>query len=81
MLETLDAEKFCSGHSEIANRAAVKNHIAQMKKRQEKVKSLIKQGKSLEQIKAEFEQAESRLIESIYHEVRKLPKQMRLENR
>jgi glyoxylase-like metal-dependent hydrolase (beta-lactamase superfamily II) len=71
MLDAIDAEKFCSGHSEIANRAAIKSHITQMKKRQEKVKELVKQGKSLEQVKLEFEQAESRLIESIYREVEK----------
>ena len=72
MLDTIDAEKFCSGHSEIANRAAVKNHIAQMKKRQEKVKELVKKGKSLEQVSAEFEEAEGRLIGSIYSELEKL---------
>jgi cyclase len=70
MLETLDAEKFCSGHSEIADRSAVKNHIEQMKKRQEKVKTLIEQGKSLEEIKSEFEENEARLIESIYNEIK-----------
>jgi cyclase len=70
MLETLDAEKFCSGHSEIADRSAVKNHIEQMKKRQEKVKTLMEQGKSLEEIKSEFEENEARLIESIYNEIK-----------
>ncbi len=71
MLETIDAEKFCSGHSEMTDRAAIKNHIAQMKKIQGKVKELMKQGKSMEQVKAEFEQAEGRLIESVYGEVEK----------
>jgi cyclase len=70
MLGTLDAEKFCSGHSEIADRSAVKNHIEQMKKRQEKVKTLMEQGKSLEEIKSEFEENEARLIESIYNEIK-----------
>ena len=74
MLETIDAEKFCSGHSEMADRAGMRNHIAQMKKRQEKVKELVKQGKSLEQVMAEFEQAEGRLIGSIYSEVEKQPR-------
>lgn len=69
MLETIGAERFCSGHSEMADRAAIKSHIAQMKKRQEKVEELIKQGKSLEQVKAEFEKAESSLIENIYSDV------------
>jgi len=69
ILETINAEKFCSGHSEMADRTAIKRHIIQMKKRQEKVEALIKEGKNLEQVKAEFEQAEGRLIESIYNEV------------
>ena len=74
MLETIGAEKFCSGHSEMTDRAAVKSHIAQMKEKQEKVKRLLKQGKNLEQVKAEFEQAEGRLIESIYGEMEKQPR-------
>lgn len=71
MLKTLDAGKFCSGHSEIANRETIKNHIDQMKERQEKVKSLVKNGKDLEEIKSEFEENEARLIEVIYNEVKK----------
>jgi cyclase len=70
MLDTLDAEKFCSGHSEIVDRETIKNHIEQMKKRQEKVKTLMEQGKSLEEIKSEFEENEARLIESIYNEIK-----------
>ncbi|MBW8039942.1 MAG: MBL fold metallo-hydrolase [Planctomycetes bacterium] len=69
MLDAIDAEKFCSGHSEMTDRAAIKSHITQMKKIQEKVEELIKQGKNLVQVKVEFEQAEGRLIESIYSEV------------
>ncbi len=74
MLDAIDAEKFCSGHSEMTDRTAIKSHIAQMKKSQEKVKSLMKQGKNLEQVKAEFDQAQGRLIESIYGEVEKQPR-------
>lgn len=70
MLKTLDAGKFCSGHSEIANREVIRNHIDQMIKRQEKVKSLIKNGKGLEEIKSEFEEDEARLIGVIYNEVK-----------
>ena len=70
MLDTLNAEKFCSGHSEIADREAISNHIDKMKKRQEKVKELIEKGKSLEEIKSEFEENEARLIESIYNEIK-----------
>ena len=70
MLDTIDAENFCSGHSEMTNRAGIKNHIGRMKKRQEKIRALIAQGKSTEEIKGEFEQVESRLVESICNEVK-----------
>ena len=73
MLETLDAEKFCSGHSDIAGREQVKQHIEQMKQLQEKVKTLITEGKSLQEIQGEFEQSQSRLIESIFNEINKKP--------
>ena len=65
LLDTLDVEKFCSGHDEIVDRAAVRSHIEQMVKMQSKVDSLIKQGKDLEAIKKEFGAGEARLVESI----------------
>jgi cyclase len=71
MLDTIDAGKFCSGHSEMTNRAGIENHIGRMKKRQQKIKALIAQGKSTEEIKSEFEQSESRLVESICNEIKK----------
>ena len=71
MLRTIDAEKFCSGHSEMTDREGVRNHIEQMKKRQEKVKALIREGKSIEEIKSEFNENETRLIETIYSDIRK----------
>jgi glyoxylase-like metal-dependent hydrolase (beta-lactamase superfamily II) len=70
MLDTLDAEKFCSGHSEMTNRARIENHINQMKERQVKVRTLIAKGKSIEQIKSEFEENEARLIETICNEIK-----------
>ncbi len=70
MLGTIDAGKFCSGHSEMTNRAGIENHIDRMKKRQEKIRALIAQGKSTEEIKSEFEQSESRLVESICDEIK-----------
>ncbi len=73
MLESIDAEKFCSGHSEIIDRAAVKKHIEQMKQLQQKVKTLIAQEKSLEEVRSEFEQSQARLIEAIYNEVKASP--------
>ncbi|MFC1562730.1 MBL fold metallo-hydrolase [candidate division KSB1 bacterium] len=72
ILETIDAEKFCSGHSEIADRQGIRNHIEQMKSKQEKVKNLIEKGKNLEEIKTEFKKDEAGLIESIYNETKKM---------
>jgi len=71
MLQTIDAEKFCSGHSEVTDREGIKNQIGQMKNRQEKVKDLIEEGKNIEEIKSEFEENEARLIETIYDEIKK----------
>jgi len=71
MLDTIDAEKFCSGHSEITNRAGIENHIDRMKERQEKIRALIAKGKNSEEIKGEFEDSESRLIETICDEIKK----------
>ncbi|MGB2862666.1 MAG: MBL fold metallo-hydrolase [Sedimentisphaerales bacterium] len=71
MLDTIDAEKFCSGHSEMTNRAGIENHIGQMKKRQEKIRALIAKEKNTEEVKGEFEQSEARLIETICNEIKK----------
>ena len=69
MFETLDAEKFCSGHSEMTDRNTIKKHIAEMEDRQRKVKSLIARNKTLEEIGAEFPKNETVLIETIYNEI------------
>ena len=71
MLETLDAEKFCSGHSDPIDRSTVKHHIQEMKKIQAKIKSLVEQGKSLEDVKKEFEESHARLVEAIFYEIKK----------
>jgi cyclase len=71
MLKTIDAEKFCSGHSEMTDRQGIMKHIEQMKKQQEKVKALIEQRRSLEEIKSEFKENEGRLVEAIYNDLRK----------
>ncbi len=70
MLDTLDAEQFCSGHSDPIDRAAVKQHITEMKTIQAKVKTLVGQGSSLEEIQKEFEANFSRLVESIFNEIK-----------
>jgi glyoxylase-like metal-dependent hydrolase (beta-lactamase superfamily II) len=70
MLDTLDAERFCSGHSEPTDREGVRRHIEQMKMLQEKVKGLVAAGKTQEEVKAEFAENEGALVESIYNEVK-----------
>ena len=70
MLETLEAERFCSGHSEIIARADVQKQIDTMKARQDKVKQLMAAGKDLAEIQAEFEAGEARLVESIFNELK-----------
>ncbi|MBN1360785.1 MAG: MBL fold metallo-hydrolase [Sedimentisphaerales bacterium] len=70
MLATLDAEKFCSGHSASTDRKGIADHIAEMKQLQAKVKSLTEQDKTLADVQAEFDQGQARLIESIYNELK-----------
>jgi len=69
MLETLDVEKYYSGHSAIATRQDVKDHISQIQKQQQTIKAMIEQNKSLDEIKSEFDENEARLVESIYNEI------------
>ncbi|MHC4356708.1 MAG: MBL fold metallo-hydrolase [Planctomycetota bacterium] len=71
MLDTIAAERFCSGHSEMTDRSGIRKHIAQMKKRQEKIRALIADRKSTEEIKAEFAGSEARLIETICNELKR----------
>jgi cyclase len=73
MLENLDADKFCSGHSDPIDGSAVRHHIQEMKSIQEKVKSFVEQGKSLEEVKKEFPETHSRLVESIFNEIKGTP--------
>jgi len=69
MLETLDVEKYYSGHSAIATRQDVIDHISQIQKQQQTIKALIEQNKGLDEIKSEFDENEARLVESIYNEI------------
>ena len=69
MLETLPAVTFLSGHSEPAGRSDIEQHLLQMVERQEKVMQLMEKGEQLEEILAEFQENESRLVTSIYQEL------------
>jgi len=70
MLETLEAEKFSSGHSEICSRDDIQQHISQVQELQEKVMLMVKQNKSLDEVKGIFEENEARLVTSVYNEVK-----------
>jgi glyoxylase-like metal-dependent hydrolase (beta-lactamase superfamily II) len=70
MLETLDAEIFLSGHSDPVGRDDIKKHLLLMVEMQDKVKELVKQGKTQDETLAAFEENEARLVTSIYNEVK-----------
>ncbi|MFA5971937.1 MAG: MBL fold metallo-hydrolase [Lentimicrobiaceae bacterium] len=70
MLAKLDAEKFFSGHSEMLDRAGIQKHIDEMKSLQAKIKSLIADNKSLDEIKNEFVQNQQTLAETIFNEIK-----------
>jgi cyclase len=70
MLQTLDAERFFSGHSEATDRAGIQNHIDEMKRRQSKIKDFIKAGKNVDEVIREFPENESNLIRTIFMEIK-----------
>jgi glyoxylase-like metal-dependent hydrolase (beta-lactamase superfamily II) len=70
MLQELGAEKFCSGHSPVLNRAEVQKHIDEMKNMQKKIKTLMESNKTLDNIKGEFDKNQSTLVEIIYNEIK-----------
>ena len=69
ILETLDAVNYCSGHADVKTRKDVENHLEAIKNMQKKIKTLAAEGKSLEDIQAEFGQNERQLVETIFKEV------------
>lgn len=70
MLDSIDAGKYCSGHSEIADRETIMTHLTQIKNMQNKIGKLIKQGRELNEIKNVFNENESRLVEAIFTEIK-----------
>jgi len=69
MLETLDAEIFLSGHSDPVGREDIEKHIQTMVERQNKVKELVNEGKTLAETLEKFNENEVRLVTSIYNEL------------
>jgi hypothetical protein len=70
MLATIDARKFVCGHNDVIDRAAVQNHIGQMKALQEKVLDLKIKGQGIEEVQKRFEQNQSALVKTIYNEIK-----------
>ena len=72
LLASLEADYFCSGHSDIKTRADMEKHLEDFKNFQEKVKTLAGSGKSLQEIQAEFKPDEKNLVETIYSEIKEM---------
>ena len=72
MLETLDAEIFCSGHSRPLDRKAVQRHIENMKTLQQKIIGMAGKNMSKEEILKQFAENRARLVEVIYKEVKQM---------
>ena len=72
LLATIDAEKFCSGHSDIKSRAEVEKHLKEITAFQQRIKELISGGKNLKEIQATFAENEARLVESVFNEVKSM---------
>ena len=70
MLNTIDAVHFCSGHSEMVGRDEIRSRMLYVKNFQDKIKKLVNENKTLEEVKAEFEENEARLVTAIYNEVK-----------
>jgi cyclase len=71
MMDTLDTEQFISGHYDsILSRADIWTYIDGVRKNQEKVRELLKQGYSLEEVKNKFPENDRDLIESMYSEIK-----------
>lgn len=69
MLATLDAEIFCSGHSDALGRDMVQAHINKTKDLQSKVDGFVKKNYSLENLKKEFTEEQAGLVETVYNEL------------
>jgi cyclase len=72
MLETLDAEKFSSGHSEICSREDIYQHLSQIQELQKQVMTMVEQNRSLDEVIGNFKENEARLVTSVYNEVKEI---------
>jgi cyclase len=71
MMDSLDAEKFISGHYDsILSRTDIWTYIDAVRKKQEKVRELINQGQSLEEVKSKFPDIDRYFVEAMYSEIK-----------
>jgi cyclase len=70
MLSAIDAQKFVCGHNDVIDRAAVLDHIVRMKDLQEKVRGFKMKGQGIEEVRKQFEQNQSALVQTIYNEIK-----------
>jgi cyclase len=71
MLDTLDAQKFCNGHSDPTDRNGIAGHNAEIQAMQAKVEALVKKNAPLAAVQKEFKENEATLISVIYNELKK----------
>ncbi len=69
MLTAVDAERFITGHSGITDRAGVQSGIDAMKSFQNRIRALMGEKKSLEDIKKEFPAGDASVVEIVYKEL------------
>lgn len=70
ILETLDAEMFCSGHAGIKTREDIENHLREIKELQQKIKSYKADGRVIEDILTEFLSDHKQLVTTIFNEIK-----------
>jgi len=80
----LDVDTFLHGHGDVADRETIKGFIAEMQKKQDKIKEMIEQGKSLDEVKKVFNVKDQpprsgrsprpSLVEIIYNEILEMKK-------
>ncbi len=69
MLDAIPATKFCSGHAPMVSRDKVVEYVNSINNMVEKINTLIKQKKSLDDIKGSFSEGEATIVEGIYNDL------------
>ncbi|MCK5464275.1 MAG: hypothetical protein KAI95_14705, partial [Bacteroidales bacterium] len=58
--------------SEICSREDIQQHLIQIQELQKKVMTMVEQNKSLDEVLGNFEENETRLVTSVYNEVKEI---------